>query len=556
MRRLPLFMAFALLLVVPINADAQNKTKKIEILTKEVAKLRKVVDSLQSIINDGSIQLYDTASLTDSINVGDFNYEDWPEIEKAEPGCNTDSLLALWYERRNSPYNTVEGIDLDSANFNSNIPDSVYISKIKKMNSFIPIPYNRVVRNSIILYTEKRPYLAKRILGLSSYYLPMFEEIMDYYGLPKELKAMAIIESALNPFAVSRTKAKGIWQFMYRTALQYDLTINSYVDERLDPISSAVAAAKYLRDSYTIFGDWPLAIASYNCGSGNVSKAIRRAGGSKDFWSIYPYLPRETRDYIPAFVGALYLLNYYKDYQITPLKFNMPNHVDTIAVNRNLHFDQISHVIGIPVEQLRELNPQYIKDIVPGNEREYILKLPYNYTSAFVDNEDAIYSYKDSVYFNPILYKQRNGQNVAEGNGETKSWKSPLRVTHTVKSGETLHRIANKYGVKIADIKRWNHLKRDVIQKNQKLIIYKGNGSDNIAENAKDIPDNTSLVPKNSSKSSSSKNITYYTIKKGDTLLGIANKFPGTSLDDLLEMNGLTKRSKIYPGKRIKVKKA
>lgn len=555
MKRLTLLLVFAMIIAIPINATAQSKTKKIEILTNEVKNLRKVVDSLQSIINDGTIQLYDTTGLTDSINVGDFNYEDWPEIEEAEPGCNTDSLLALWYEHRNAPYETVEGIDLDSMNLSSNIPDSIYINKIKRMNSFIPIPYNRVVRNSIILYTEKRPYLAKRILGLSSYYLPIFEEIMDYYGLPKELKAMAIIESALNPFAVSRTKAKGIWQFMYRTALQYDLTINSYVDERLDPVSSAIAAAKYLRDSYTIFGDWPLAIASYNCGSGNVSKAIRRAGGSKEFWSIYPYLPRETRDYIPAFVGALYLLNYYKDYQITPLKFNMPHHVDTIAVNRNLHFDQISHVIGIPVEQLRELNPQYVKDIIPGNEREYILKIPYNFTSSFVDKESEIYAYKDSLYFNPILYNNPKSTIAAES-GSGRSWRSPARVTHSVRSGETLNRIAKKYRVSIADIKRWNHLRRDVIQKNQKLVIYKGGDSDTYADNEKDIPDNTSLVPRNSSKTSHSKGYTYYTIRKGDTLLGIANKFSNTSLDELLKMNGLTKHSKIFPGKKLKVKRS
>ena len=432
---------------------------------------------------------------------------------------------------------------MDSVVLTSNIPDSIYIQKLKKMNSIIPIPYNSIVKNNIILYTEKRPALAKRVLGLSQYYLPEFEEIMDYYGLPLELKAMAIIESALNPFAVSRTRAKGIWQFMYRTALQYGLTINSYVDERLDPIKSANAAAKYLRDSYTVFGDWALAIASYNCGLGNVNKAIKRAGGSKEFWKVYPYLPRETRGYVPGFVGALYLLNYYKEYNITPYEFNMPSHVDTVGVKKNVHFEQISAVLGIPVDQLKELNPQYIKNIIPGNEKQYTLRLPYNYTTAFIEKENEIYTYKDSLYF---------GSAIVAPNGKLQGINTSVEdvVYHRVKSGETLGGIAARYHVSVSKLKRWNSLKSDIIRKGQRLIVNQSAASS--AGSSKSVSQKSSN--KKESGTTQSGDYQYYTIRRGDTLYGIAIQF-NTSLNSILKLNGLKKNSKIYPGKKIKVKR-
>ena len=357
------------------------------------------------------------------------------------------------------------------------------------------------------------------------------------YDLPKELKIMAIIESALNPRAVSRANAKGMWQFMYRTALQYNLRIDSYVDERLDPIASAHAAAKYLRDSYTIFGDWLLAIASYNCGPGNVNKAIRRAGGSRDFWEVYPYLPRETRGYVPSFVAALYTLNYYRDHRIQPRAIAMPAHVDTFMINRPLHFGQISELLGIPKDEISDHNPQYLNEIIPGNEKGNILRLPYNYTSAFIDAEREIYSYKDSIFFNPIIY---NATKAAAAPGQRNS------ITHTVKSGETLGHIANRYRVRVSDLQAWNSV-RNIIRPGQRLVIY------------------TSGAPASSSLSSSSQSRTtasttqsggfvMYTVKKGDTLWGISQKFEGVSLNDIMKLNGFTKNSKILPGNRIKIK--
>ncbi len=539
----------AIILLIPYGTQAQflkkttPKTNKKELL-KQVEQLSKEVDSLKSIIDGGAIEMSDTTQLgDDSLSAAEFDIADSGIFENVEPGCNPDSLLNIWYKERNIPMERYI-VESDTTEFFSNIPDSVYIAKIKKMNSFIPIPYNHIVRNQIIAYTEKMPTFSKKVLGLSQYYLPIFEEILDYYGMPKELKAMAIIESGLNPIAVSRMRAKGIWQFMPRTAMQYNLQLTSYVDERLDPIKATHAAAKYLRDSYTIFGDWALAISSYNCGVGNVNKAIRRAG-SKKFWDIYPYLPPETRGYVPAFVGALYLLTYYNDYpNLTPDKITLPAHVDTFAIKKNLHFEQISAVIGIPVESLRALNPQYTQDIIPGDSKEFILQLPYNYTAAFIDKEDSIYTYKDSVYFTPIVYNNLK---------EDKLMSQSKTFYHRVRSGETLGHIAMKYRVSVANLMRWNGLtKKSILRINQRLVIYGyGGRAASSGKSASASKSGSSSKP----ATTSSGGYTYYTVKKGDTLGGIAYKFPGVTLNDLLRLNGLTKNSKIYPGKKLKIKK-
>lgn len=527
----------SLLFLAPYGTQAQtNKKSSKKALKMQLDSLTKQLDSLKKIIDGGAIELADTVQLEESLNSGQYNFINSRIFEDAQPGCNPDSLLHILYNERNIPMERYI-IESDSIELVSNIPDSVYIAKIKKMNSFIPIPYNHVVRNQIIAYTEKMPVFSNKVLGLSKYYLPIFEEIFDSYGLPTELKAMAIIESGLNPIAVSRARAKGMWQFMYRTALQYNLHINSFVDERLDPIKSAHAAAKYLRDAYTIFGDWALAISSYNCGTGNVNKAIRRAG-SKDFWAIYPYLPRETRGYVPAFVGALYLLSYHKDYpHLQPDQINLPAHVDTFAIKKNLHFEQISANIGISVDLLRTLNPQYTHDIIPGDEREYILQLPYNYTAQFIDKKDSIYTYKDSVYFNPIVYNQLK---------EDKMMSQSSKIHHKVRSGETLGGIAAKYRVKLASIYRWNGLtSKSIIRPGQNIVIYR-NGTGPSAS--------SSSASKGSAQTTTSGGYTYYTVKKGDTLSGIAYRC-GVSLNTILKLNGLTKTSKIYPGKKLKVKK-
>jgi len=306
------------------DASAGIKTDKTVKLSakKENEMLRQELDSLKAELSRYKEELRRTDSMTNEMlnfyeNESKDNEEEQMEIEYTSEV--SDSLLNLWYVHKLIAEDD-ESIteDLDSAHFKSNVPDSVYVDRINRMNSFITLPYNDIVKNHIIKYSEKMPATMSRILGLCEYYMPIFQEIFNKYDLPEELKAMAIIESAMNPLAVSRVGAKGMWQFMYQTAKIYGLHIDSFVDERLDPVKAADAAARYLQDAYNIFGDWNLAIASYNCGAGNVNKAIRRSGGSRAFWDIWPFLPRETRGYVPAFVGALYTMNYYKEHGIKP----------------------------------------------------------------------------------------------------------------------------------------------------------------------------------------------------------------------------------------------
>ena len=311
-------------------------------LKSENARMKAELDSLRDMIEKYRIEL----SAADSINnelMAIYEGNDQVSETGIAPEDYTpeisDSLLNLWYAHRMAnDSEDIEDFDMDSIRFESNVPDSVYIRRLEKMNSFITLPYNEIVRNYIILYSEKMPTKMKHILGLCRYYMPKYQEILNKYDLPEELKAMAVIESALNPVAVSRAGAKGMWQFMYYTAKMYGLHIDSFVDERLDPFKSADAAARYLQDAYEMFGDWNLAIASYNCGAGNVNKAIRRSGGSREFWDIYPFLPRETRGYGPAFVGALYTMKYYKERGIKPEAVELPAHIDTFKINKMLHF--------------------------------------------------------------------------------------------------------------------------------------------------------------------------------------------------------------------------
>ena len=386
------------------RADRLKKSKVY--LQEENRRLVSVIDSLQNVVESYRAgtdslanELMDLYDENEDKSAAGLNPEDYtPDV--------TDSLLNIWYLHQVSSREVPE-YDMDTVKFRSDVPDSVYVMRLKAMNSFIPLPYNDIVKKYIILlYSEKMPEAMPKILGLCSYYMPIFEEIFTEHDVPEELKAMAVIESAMNPTAVSRAGAKGMWQFMYSTAKLYGLHIDSFVDERLDPVKSAHAAAEYLKDAYRIFGDWNLAIASYNCGAGNVNRAIRRSGGKRGFWEIYPYLPRETRGYVPAFVGALYTMTYYKEHGIEPDAIEVPAHVDTFHINKMLHFKQVSTLTGVPEDELKNLNPQYRHEIVPGNEREYILRIPYNYTNAFIDQDDSLYSYKDVEYFNPVVIKK------------------------------------------------------------------------------------------------------------------------------------------------------
>ena len=520
------------------GADAKpqkdNRTKSE--LKAENARLIAELDSLKAEIERYRAELHRTDSLTNEI----LDYYEGTQdsdslIIENYTAEVSDSLLNIWYAHKMTNVES-EIFDMDSVKFQSNVPDSVYIKRIEQMNSFITLPYNDIVKNHIIRYSEKMPKTMSHILGLCEYYMPIFEETFNRYDMPEELKAMAIIESALNPVAVSRVGAKGMWQFMYHTAKLYGLHIDSFVDERLDPVKAADAAARYLKDAYNIFGDWNLAIASYNCGAGNVNKAIRRSGGKRGFWDIWPYLPRETRGYGPAFVGALYTLKYYREHGIRPEAIQMPAHVDTFKINKMVHLKQVSELTGAPLEELKNLNPQYRHEIIPGNEREYILRLPYQYTNAFIEHEDTLHLHKADVYFNPTTIKKiKDG-----GDGE--------RIVYRVKKGDVLGKIAGKYRVSVAQIKRWNNLKSNNIRIGQRLIIYRG-GKTPATSSAK-----TGADSKSSSKTvkGSSGDYVMYTVKKGDSFYLIAKNYPGVSDKDIMKFNGISS-SKLQPGMKIKI---
>lgn len=499
---------------------------------------KKVIELLQFQL-DSLQKAYDSLYVEYQMVLEPVNVEDTEDIIESQVAEYTpeaiDSLLNAYYMQNSLDVNEFDIISIDRDTLTSNIPDSVYIARLNKINSFIPIQFNRYVKNSIIRYTDKIPAATQKIISLAPYYLPQFEEIFDEFGMPTELKAMAVIESALNPRAVSRARAKGMWQFIYTTALRYDLTINSFVDERLDPIAACRAAAQYLKDSYLVFGDWSLAIASYNCGLGNVRKAITRSGGKTDFWEIYDYLPRETRGYIPAFIAALYILEYYPEHNIVPTPVALPAAVDTFHVNRMLHFQQITDNIDIPINLIRDLNPQYFHDIIPGTQKEYILRLPFNYSNAFAEKEQQIYAYKDSTFFNAVAIKKIADSPSSDQGG---------RIIHKVRKGETLSSIASRYHTSVANLKRWNGLRGNTIKVGQRIKIYgKSSGGSSVQKSSESA---------SSSSGNASGNGTYI-VRKGDTLSTIASRH-GISLNALLKLNNMTAKSKIYPGMKIRVK--
>ena len=313
------------------------------------------------------------------------------------------------------------------------------------------------------------------MLGLSDYYFPIFEGELDAAKLPLELKFLPIIESALTPTAISRAGAAGLWQFMISTGRMYNLEINSLVDERFDPIKSTKAAARYLKELYSIYGDWNLAIAAYNCGPGGVNKAIRRAGGKQDFWEIYPYLPKETRAYVPIFIAANYSMIYYEEHNLCPKTVRLPKMTDTIMVNKRIHFQQISSVLKMPVEEIRLLNPQYKRDIIPGDIKPYSICLPMNYANQFIEKINEIYTYKSESL---IIRRDETLLPVVDEPKSVERTSSKSRrggyTYHVVKRGQTLSGIAKKYHVTVPQIKKWNSLgKKTKIVKGQKLKILK-----------------------------------------------------------------------------------
>lgn len=378
-----------------------------------------------------------------------------------------DSLLAVWRERQTLGayeefFSTYVGFDPAAAAAGDRTPDSVYVRRLRDLVSPVQLPYNYIVKGYIDRYTNVRSGTISRILGMSQYYFPLIEEELIKAGLPVELRALPIIESALPPTAVSPMGAAGLWQFMPATGKVYGLEVNSLVDERCDPVLSTRAACRYLKDLYTLYKDWTLAIAAYNCGPGNVNKALARAGdGSRTFWDIYDFLPRETRGYVPAFIGASYAYAYHKLHGIEFTEPPLPLATDTIRVDRLLHLGQVSSTIDIPMETLRQLNPQYKLDIVPATTKTYSLVLPQRYVCRYIQQQDSIFA-KDSAY----LKEYMNPANLEKKRQQRSG------TIYTVKKGDTLGAIARKYRVTTAQLMRWNGIKNaNKLRLGQKIRI-------------------------------------------------------------------------------------
>jgi membrane-bound lytic murein transglycosylase D len=473
-----------------------------------------------------------------------------------------DSLVNSWYVRlalRDLP--SISPGDSVITEF----PDSVYLERLSKINSIINLPYNNIIRNHIHVYTNRKREDFRAILGLMDYYFPMIEDIFDSYGLPAELKYMAVIESALNPNAVSRVGATGMWQFMYSTGRLYGLTINSIVDERRDPIKATHAAARYLKDMYSIFHDWALVIAAYNCGPGNVDKAIRRSGNRKDYWEIYYRLPRETRGYIPQYVAATYAINYYKEHKIQPLPLNIPIATDTLMVNKDIHLSQISEVMNIPLGELRALNPQYRTGFIPGSTKPQSLTLPMKHLGDFIDLNDTIRRYKSDIYLN----RTNLTVNPSRSTYLPPDIKGKTKLYYTVMDGDNLGFISEWFRVGLSDLRYWNDIYGNTIRVGQKLTLFvdpskadyfaKINAmtfSEKQGLNGKSIPVNTATARTSSvSESDSDSEYVIYIVQYGDTIWDIVKKFDSVSTTEVLSLNNISDPGRIQVGQRLKIKK-
>jgi membrane-bound lytic murein transglycosylase D len=471
-----------------------------------------------------------------------------------------DSLVNSWYVKLALKENPLINPDDSSI---TDFPDSVYIERIRKIPSVIKLPYHSIIHNHILVYTERKRDEFSAILGLKDYYFPMIEDIFDSYGLPTELKYMAVIESALNPNAVSRAGATGMWQFMYSTGRLYGLTINSIVDERRDPVKATHAAAKYLKDMYNIFNDWTLVIAAYNCGPGNVVKAIRRSGNKKDYWDIYYRLPRETRGYIPQYIAAAYAINNYKEEQIRPLPINIPVATDTIMVNMDIHLSQISEVLKIPLGELKALNPQYRTGLIPGSTKPQSLTLPINHLGDFIDLNDTIRRYKSDIYLNRTYLTV----NPAKSTYQAPDIKGKTKLYYTVKDGDNLGFISEWFRVGLSELRYWNDIYGNTIRVGQKIALFvdtaKADNYSNInamtfAEKQSMTGNNITVNPPASNESTFSESdseYVIYTVQYGDTIWDIAKKFDSVSTSDVLVLNNISDPGRIQVGQKLKIKK-
>ena len=489
-----------------------------------------------------------------------------------------DSLLNVWYVKRDlaSQNSVLSKLVDDTTKYDHN--DSLIFKRLSDIHTPIQVAYNDKVKRFIELYSVQRQRSSSVILGLAQYYYPWMKAIFDKYNLPEELVYITIIESALNPTAVSPAGATGIWQFMYGTGKLYGLEVDSYVDDRRDPYKATEAAARHFRDLYNIFGDWGLAISAYNCGAGNVRKAIQRSGGKTDFWGVYPYLPRETQNYFPAFIGAMYMMTYHNLYDIQPAKISIPCDVDTVMINKETHFMQIANVLGVSYDEIKSLNPQYKKDIIPAFNKSMPVRLRSNDLLRYIAMSDSVSNYNHDMYFNPT--KNLNQVAATEGtvteDGMMLVQKTPNKY-HVVKKGETLGKIAAKYHTTVANIKSLNRLHTTSLRVGQRLLVKRGttvkvpnpnakaaNDSTNaIAQNAKDsVTTGSDTVATTASTAKTQPEIkpvpqtqpdyTSYTIRQGDTLYSIARRY-NTTPGEIAQYNNLANKDALKIGQKLKI---
>jgi membrane-bound lytic murein transglycosylase D len=484
-----------------------------------------------------------------------------------------DSLLLSFYVQKSLEDTLLTAGDtlfvsemgMDTTNVSVDVNDSTILRQMAEMQVLFDVSYNHIVKAYIKVYSERKRELTETVLGLADYYFPLFESELDAANLPLELKYLAVIESALNPRAVSRAGATGLWQFMYATGRYMGLEINSFVDERRDVAASTKAAMKYLKQLHSIYKDWSLALAAYNCGPGNVNKAIRRSGGRTNYWEIYYRLPRETRNYVPGFIAAMYVMEHHTDYNLVPRKMTMPVLTDTILIRKQLHLEQVSSVLGIPLNQLRDLNPQYRRDIIPATtSKNYPLRLPFEYATRFIDNQDSIFKYKDSIYFNPNVLAAAPVQGSHYGAPPTKNHKA---LYYTVAYGDNLGFIARWFDVSVGDVREWNNISKNNIRAGQKLLIYVPSAKYNFYNEVNTLDfaskqkrvgitvSQTQTAAKTQNPIAQDTKYLYYTLKKGDTLWEIAKRFDGVTDQDLLRINNLSSGKDLHPGQQIKVKR-
>lgn len=505
---------------------------------------------------DTALTLDDLKLEADTIGFNELDIDDMLNNVFSE---KMDSMMSSWDIQNRFNFDNSE---VRTLNFPKDLPDSVYIKRLKEIEQVVDLSYNKVVNNYIKMYTEKRRDLVEVMLGLSAYYFPIFEETLDKYDMPLEIKYLAIIESALNPTARSRVGANGLWQFMYGTARNMKLEITSFVDERRDPIKATDAAARYLSKLHDIYGDWHLSIAAYNCGPGNVNRAIRRSGGKRNYWEIYYRLPRETRGYVPAFIAATYTFEYYKEHNLVPRYPEIELSVDTVMVNDYLHFDQVSAKLDIEKEQLRALNPMYRRDVIPAKEsKPYPLVLPNDVILDFVDLDTSIFAFERDKYFPDNTLMDPTTSNSSYFTPV--DIKGKAKVVYTVKAGDNVGFISSWFHVRASDLRYWNNIRRDMIRVGQKLAIY-------VPEKEKEKYEqvtNMSFAQKQASIGKSSTTTTtretkpldpnyeYYTVRKGDTLWDIAQKYAGISADEIMRLNELKNDRGLYIGQKLKIKR-